>query len=351
MVHGQSECGRVGTDAQEFDASRGQGFYLNTQDPAQCTGTITQFQYCYYRSGSFAASYDFTFAVYRSMGSSYVPVSQAFTTGRTIANANLGFGDNFACTSYSVDEITVQAGDVIGVCIYDPPDNADPVDVLIGPDLTNRVQLDVVGGNAPSDRFLMSTGNTGCGDFSVPSSVSSLGTQTSRVLHIYADISKNISYLYTCYITIFYTAPLPTTESSTTLAPTMGTSPPMTTTNASSENTDGVPSTTTSTTESNLIPDDMTDLSTSFSTIDSDSTDATPSLVPVNSSSDTSGVVAAVVMILLLIIAMAVVAFIVVAILVRRRHSQKNLSLHNVGVNRGGIDDGIGEMVLFTLKR
>ena len=182
-IHGQS-C-HVGTDATEFEANKEHSFYLNTQDPAQCDGTITEFNFCYYRSNpiQLAASYDFTFAVFRRSSSEYINVSEAFTTGRTVANSNLGLFGTFACRTFSVNDIPVQAGDVIGVCIYDPPDNAG---------FTTRLPIDMVSQNAGSEHFLMSTGNSGCGDMSVPNpvTVSSLNRANQRVLHIHADISK-----------------------------------------------------------------------------------------------------------------------------------------------------------------
>ncbi len=180
-IHGQS-C-RVGTDSStEFEANREHSFYLNTQDPAQCDGTITEFNFCYYRSTQLAASYDFTFAVFRRSSSEYINVSEAFTTGRTVANSNFGTG-TLACRTFSVNDIPVQAGDVIGVCIYDPPDNVG---------LTTRLSIDMVSQNAGSEHFIMSTGNSGCGDMSIPNpvAVSSLNRADERVLHIHADISK-----------------------------------------------------------------------------------------------------------------------------------------------------------------
>ena len=168
-IHGQS-C-LVGTDSStELVANREHSFYLNTQDPAQCDGTITEFNFCYYRSTPLAASYDFTFAVFKRSSAEYISVSEAFTTGRTVANSNLGLFGTFACRTFSVNDILVQAGDVIGVCIYDPPDNAESVRIL-GNDYTNRLPIDMVSQNAGEDRFLMSTGNTGYGDMSVPSPV------------------------------------------------------------------------------------------------------------------------------------------------------------------------------------
>ena len=129
--------------------------------------------------------------MFRRSSSEYISVSEAFITGRTVANSNFGTGGTFACRIVSVNDIPVQAGDVIGVCIYDPPDNAESVRIF-GNDYTNRLPIDMVSQNAGEDRFLMSTSNTGCGDMFVPNpvAVSSLNRANQRVLHIHADISK-----------------------------------------------------------------------------------------------------------------------------------------------------------------
>ena len=88
------------------------------------------------------------------------------------------FPGNFGCTTLTpVDPVTVQAGDVIGACVFDPPDD-------------NTLQNDIVGEIDDSNRYLMTTGTIGCGDAAVPSTVNSLNRRDSRVLHIHADIGK-----------------------------------------------------------------------------------------------------------------------------------------------------------------
>ena len=73
---------------------------------------------------------------------------------------------------------------MIGACIYDPPNESG----FLG----SRVQLDVVGQEAGSDRFLMSaTDNSGCSNSAVPNSVSGLSRADSFVMHIYASIGKS----------------------------------------------------------------------------------------------------------------------------------------------------------------
>ena len=68
---------------------------------------------------------------------------------------------------------------MIGACIYDPP-NLDSV---------SRRETYVVGDEASNDRYLMRTSdNSGCGDFTVPNTVSSLSRRDRRVLHISANL-------------------------------------------------------------------------------------------------------------------------------------------------------------------
>ena len=109
---------------------------------------------------------------------SYRAVSEAFTTGR-----DLNFGLVFNCSTYSApSQIDIRAGDVIGACIYDPP-NLGGLDGV-------RAQADVVGESSSATRFLMKTGNAGCGDSAVPDPVTSLTREDSLVLHIHANICK-----------------------------------------------------------------------------------------------------------------------------------------------------------------
>ena len=178
-------CGDIGTNAQEFTESREQNFFLNTQDPAPCDGTIDQFEYCYYLTDQVSARHLFTFAVYRETNpgsNAYTPISDPFNTGTTFFSHG---GNSFTCITYPAGQtIQVQAGDMIGACIYDPPNEGG----ITG----SRVQLDVVGQEAGSDRFLMSaTDNSGCSNSAVPDSVSGLSRADSFVMHIYASISKS----------------------------------------------------------------------------------------------------------------------------------------------------------------
>ena len=178
-VHGQP-CGTIGASSEEeLTASRNHGLYLNTQDPAPCNGTVDRFRYCFYNTLQSASLYQFTFAVFRETSNSYRAVSKAFTTGRTLSDRG---SQTFSCITYEVKPIEIQAGDIVGACIFDPPDENG----------RNVIQLDVVGDSDDEDNFLMSTGNSGCDNSAIPSTVSknSLNMRESIVLHIHADISK-----------------------------------------------------------------------------------------------------------------------------------------------------------------
>ena len=177
-VKGQS-CGVIGTDAGEFEANRAHGFYLNTQDPAPCDGTINEVQYCYYRTNqSEATAFRFSAALFRETSPGlYSAVSTVFRARR---NDNNHGSQSFTCVVISFNSpVEVQAGDMIGACIYEPPS-------------LSTVQLDVVGQNASADRYLMRTSNSGCSNIAVPSSVmnSSLTKLESLELHIHANISE-----------------------------------------------------------------------------------------------------------------------------------------------------------------
>ena len=178
-------------------------FYLNTANPAPCTGNVTSWRVCYYGPNQDPEDEEFfsywaTYAVYRKMGSGadeyYEQVSQLFSA--VTATNNLARIDStgtidaairqqgFTCYDDSITApLTVQAGDIIGACIFNPTDGAFFI----------RRQLDVVG------RFdgesLLRMGSGGCSTTSLPTEIraSQLSNVNSRRLHIYANIGINLS--------------------------------------------------------------------------------------------------------------------------------------------------------------
>ena len=192
----QESCSPIGNkDETAATPSRDQGFYLNTAYPAPCTGNITSWRVCYYGPNNVAelSSYWATYAVYRRMGSDddvrYERVSEMFRATRAVSVYVRAPGvdgeiveDDFICYVDSIDTgnspPTVQAGDILGACVFDP-ENIPFVD---------RRQLDMVG--EASGRSLLQMDTNECTAQSIPSNIpdNQLSIVNSRRLHLYANI-------------------------------------------------------------------------------------------------------------------------------------------------------------------
>ena len=197
----QEQCGSIGnSDETAGTASRAQMFYLDTANPAPCTGNVTSWRVCYYGPDSIddRGSYWATYAVYRRMGSDnsitgYMCVSEMFrairTVSRIINNDPIVDGEieqgGFNCYNDSIDAgdspLTIQAGDILGACVFDP---------INSPFSVNRLSLDVVG--EVNGESLQQMGTDGCSRTNIPSdiSINQLSTVNSRRLHIHANIGK-----------------------------------------------------------------------------------------------------------------------------------------------------------------
>ena len=201
----QEQCGSIGNnDETAGTASRAQMFYLDTANPATCTGNVTSWRVCYYGPDSIdnSGSYWATYAVYRRTESDnsarYMRVSEMFSAVRTIEgfvtlrafiDGEIAQG-GFNCYNDSIDvgdsPLIIQAGDILGACVFDPEDDRG----LFGGVFVARLPLDVAG--EASGDSLLQMGTTGCSRTNIPSDVSTnqLSTINSRRLHIYANIGK-----------------------------------------------------------------------------------------------------------------------------------------------------------------
>ena len=193
-------CGPIGnSDESELVARRDQRFYLDVNNPAPCTGNITRWRVCYYGPDSVheVGVYWATYAIYRRIGSGsgarYERVSEMFTAVRTIERFLRGpitdgliSNSSFNCYNDTRDvgdiPVTVQAGDIIGACVFDPSDS------ITGN--AERLSLNVVG--EASGESLLEMGADECSRETIPSNIqlSQLTTSASRRLHLYADIGK-----------------------------------------------------------------------------------------------------------------------------------------------------------------
>ena len=203
LVSAQS-CGIIGNDDDVVpDRREDLRFYLDLNYPATCNGTITSWTVCYYGPGqtNMMRSYWATYTVYRRNDSGgedrYERVSDIFSAVRATENViqsnkeplvdGLIQNDDFMCYNDSVDTsdspLTVQVGDIIGACVFDPQED----DVNF-----NREPLNIVG-DIMNGESLWRSRDDGCTMDTIPSSVlrSTLDERNDRRLHIYANIGNN----------------------------------------------------------------------------------------------------------------------------------------------------------------
>ena len=149
-------------------------FYLDTNNSASCSGTVTRWRYCYFPSqAELDSPPSVQFAVYRlnQTTSSYDRVSRVYTA--------FGMDDIDATVDCQILQLRqnqfaqVQTGDVIGACIYRSTSNSSP--------------LDIIGREATGQSSLMQGGT--CSFNSLPASVTNnvFLTRDGLVMLIYAD--------------------------------------------------------------------------------------------------------------------------------------------------------------------
>ena len=198
-------CGLVGNSNEtRLTARRDRKFYLDVEHPAPCAGNVTSWTVCYYPPDSVEnnSTYWAFYAVYRrnvsENGEHYERVSDTFTAVRSSQNFLNGpivdggiVAREFNCYNYTISNgdssMTVEAGDVLGACVFDPPDTANAV----------RRQLDIVG--EVEGESLLQMNKAGCiftgRGWEIPLSVSPRPV-SSRRLHLYANIGNGLSSLY-----------------------------------------------------------------------------------------------------------------------------------------------------------
>ena len=191
LASDQNTVRRSGVSAAQVSAT----FYLDTNNSASCSGTITRWRYCYFPSqAELDAPPSVQFAVYRlnQTGNGYDRVSRVYTA--------FGLDDIDATIDCQILQLRqnrfaqVQAGDVIGACIYQPTSNASPLDVI---------------GRRATGQSLMQGARGACSFNSLPESTNQLTSRDDLVMLIYADqiFQNNIMPRKLCknnYITIEY---------------------------------------------------------------------------------------------------------------------------------------------------
>ena len=171
----------VGTNSERaYTADRSRRFYLNTAAPAPCSGTINGWRYCFYNPGNIRNSltYITTFAAYRATDTGYQRVSNITVVSWSGRDIN-ALSQNFNCFNISVSDFIIEAGDIVGGCVYDPAGGG------------STRQLDIVGQNAAGYSLMQMSDESQCEQNSLPLSISSsqLFILNSRILHVYASIT------------------------------------------------------------------------------------------------------------------------------------------------------------------
>ena len=194
----QDSCGSIGNSNETaLAADRSRRFYLDTANSAPCTGNVTSWRVCYYGPnqgpGERFSRYWATYAVYRKMGSGadeyYEQVSQLFSAVTSAVQIIDDSGtidgvirqQGFTCYDDTITApLTVQAGDIIGACVFNPMNGNF--------NFFTRSQLDIVGQVSGESLLQMDSG--ACSITALPTNIqaSQLSNVNSRRLHIYANI-------------------------------------------------------------------------------------------------------------------------------------------------------------------
>ena len=151
---------------------------------------VTSVNYCFsdLEQTSEPDEYLATFAIYRldnQRNDLYRPVSSAITLRVTEAQVQTS---SFGCSNFILNQpVPIEAGDVLGVCVFDPPGS-------------NTHSLNVVGalGGSPSGSlwrirvgsFPGGVAPITCTETSVPPFVSNGDTGSTRAVYLYANIGK-----------------------------------------------------------------------------------------------------------------------------------------------------------------
>ena len=162
-------------------------FYLNTLNPAPCSGNVTTWEYCYYSPSTEGDEYWASFGIYKLVESNYQLVSDKFRI--IIPNDEIG-SSSFTCRTFTTPPvITIQQGDVVGACVHD---------VIRGSFGGTRAQINLAG-RSTADYSLLEVPVDGmdgtCNDgnnVAVPDMVSTddLSDSLSTILHLYAQIGE-----------------------------------------------------------------------------------------------------------------------------------------------------------------
>ena len=184
----QNGARTIGSDNRiQYEAesqSLGGRLYLNIDNPALCSGTITRWEYCFYPPID-NGTYHILFAIYRQSDAfPNIPFYQSRSPRLNLTiSIDYKVDEGFLCSSiFPAEQISVQQGDIIGICL--PRTN------------TLDIVSDTSGEHLNGDRLLYREDD--CSDipgtiFHLPP-LAVLAFQEKRVAHLYAQIGSKILF-------------------------------------------------------------------------------------------------------------------------------------------------------------
>ena len=171
--------------------SSAKGLFLDLQNPAQCSGIVTAWNYCFYRIESASdLNYIVDFVVYRRrQGSSdYDLVQSSYRTVDMTGNQLAALNSHFNCLTITLPEsemFEIQEDDVLGACLNDAGNDQKMLDIL-AESVTNT--LYVTDGCEESLASIASTIRR-----------NRLTTSPSFALHLFVDVSKCRTWAKICW--------------------------------------------------------------------------------------------------------------------------------------------------------
>ncbi len=187
VVWCQSDCDTVqvigNNDNTEYTEAIDSMVYLNLNNPAQCNGTISAYQYCHYPTTETGGGVRFNaiLAVFRREGNFY----QSVTGSDVVLEVVTTLG--FTCSTVNVtpmNGIQIEPGDALGACVGRMQINNDSFQ-----------QLNLAGDSGINDFFASSVPVSECSSITDSVATDNLSQLSGRMLHLAAEFSELLVFI------------------------------------------------------------------------------------------------------------------------------------------------------------
>ena len=164
----------IGIDDGELSVESSTGFFMNDASQATCSGTLTQWRYCYY-TGQTQPGATARLGLYRNVGTDSYELASGSVTLVTVSS--VPSSPSFVCGAVAPPQnVAVMPGDIIGACL---PSASNAIALLsVWPGRILKVPKSEHFSSPTCDTLLQSASSDGN------------WTEHSYVLHMYADIGE-----------------------------------------------------------------------------------------------------------------------------------------------------------------